>query len=143
MEFLKSDINFILGKIAHVQQKYEEALKCYTQSTKLNSQNFAAQFNLAKIYISFKNNSQAETCLELVLSNSKFKDCYEALRLLAQTKSRLGKTQESVSIFKRVLELNPKDFEANFEIAQMFETTEPKYSLVYYESGLKIMQQEI
>ena len=61
---------------------------------------------------------------------------------MAQTKARQGKITDSVNLFKKVLELNPKDFEANFEIAQMFEQTEPKHSLVYYESGLKILISE-
>ena len=54
---------------------------------------------------------------EVIVKTPKHKDCFEALRLLAQTKCRLGKTQECVDLFKRVLELNPKDYEANIEIA--------------------------
>jgi len=38
------------------------------------------------------------------------------MRILAQIKGRLGKTNESVDLFRKVLELNPKDFEANIEI---------------------------
>ena len=52
-----------------------------------------------------------------MVSNPKFKDSFEALRILAQIKGRLGKGSESVDLFKRVLELNPKDYEANIEIA--------------------------
>lgn len=61
------------------------------------------------------------------------------LRLLAQIKSRQGKKQESIDIFKRVLELNPKDYESNFEIASQLESSEFKNALVYYESGVKIL----
>jgi hypothetical protein len=39
-----------------------------------------------------------------------------------------------------VLELNPKDYEANFEIAALFELTEHKNALVYYETGVKVLQ---
>lgn len=42
MEFLKSEFNFILGKISHSQENYEDALKFYLQAVKLNQQNFAA-----------------------------------------------------------------------------------------------------
>jgi tetratricopeptide (TPR) repeat protein len=38
------------------------------------------------------------------------------MRILAQIKGRLGKTNDSVDLFKKVLELNPKDYEANIEI---------------------------
>lgn len=38
--------------------------------------------------------------------------------------------------------MNPKDADANFEIASLFEISEPKTALVYYENGLKIKQGE-
>ncbi|CDW71106.1 rna polymerase-associated protein ctr9 homolog [Stylonychia lemnae] len=143
LEQLKSDIYFILGKINHVQENYQDALGFYSKAVKCNNYNFSAQFCLGKVHYSFNNFQEAENCLDTVLSNPKHKDCYEALRLLAQTKSRQNKINEAVELFKRVLELNPQDFEANFEIAQMFEQTEPKHALVYYEGGLKILQNEI
>lgn len=89
------------------------------------------------------NFQEAEHAFEVILKNPKHKDCYEALRLLAQTKARQNKVNESVELFKRVLELNPKDYEANIEIAQMFEQNEPKHALVYYENALKIMNNDI
>lgn len=39
---LSSDINFILGKIYHKKENFDEAIKFYFQSVKLNSQNMAA-----------------------------------------------------------------------------------------------------
>jgi hypothetical protein len=62
------------------------------------------------------NYQSAETCLETVTSNPRYKDSFEAMRILAQIKGRLGKTNDSVDLLKKVLELNPKDFEANIEI---------------------------
>lgn len=38
------------------------------------------------------------------------------MRILAQIKGRLGKTNDSADLFKKVLELSPKDYEANIEI---------------------------
>jgi tetratricopeptide (TPR) repeat protein len=46
-------------------------------------------------------------------------------------------------LFRRVLELNPKDFDANFEIAALFEQTEPLQALIYYDAGINIMREEI
>jgi hypothetical protein len=63
-----------------------------------------------------ENYQSAETCLETVTNNSRYKDSFEAMRILAQIKGRLGKTNDSVDLLKKVLELNPKDFEANIEI---------------------------
>lgn len=75
---------------------------------------------------------------EIIVKTPKHKDCFEALRLLAQTKYRLGKTKECVDLFKRVLELNPKDYEANIEIAQLYDLSDTKLALVYYENAYRI-----
>jgi tetratricopeptide (TPR) repeat protein len=65
------------------------------------------------------------------------------LRLLAQTKTKLQKYSEAVEIFKRVIELNPTDMEANIEIAQLYEQTDFKTALVYYEKALKIARSDV
>ena len=44
-----------------------------------------------------------------------------------------------MNLFKRVLELNPKDHEACFEVAALLENSEHKNALVYYEQGVKVM----
>ena len=76
-----------------------------------------------KIHFFLHNYQAAETSFDVVLA--KFKDSYETLRLQAQTKARIGKNQEAVALFKRVLELNPNDHEAHLEVAILFEQTEP------------------
>lgn len=92
MENLKSDIYFILAKIQHVQKNFTQALDFYLKAVKLNEKNLPAQFNLGKVFFYNESFLQAESCLELVIKSPKHKDCFEALRLLAQTKSRLNKT---------------------------------------------------
>lgn len=44
----------------------------------------------------------------------------------------------AVELFKRVIELNPKDLEATIEIAQIYEFNDSKTALVYYEKALSI-----
>lgn len=46
-------------------------------------------------------------------------------------------------MFRHVCELNPLDFDANFEIASLFEQVEPKRALVYYEQGVRIMRDSL
>lgn len=121
IEALRSDLWFILGKAQHMQRNFPGALDCYLRAVQLHEGNMAAQFNLGKVYFHNEAFQQAEPCFEVVVNNPRHKDCYEALRLLAQTKGVLGKTDESVALFKRVLQLCPRDFEANIEIAQNYE----------------------
>lgn len=94
-----------------------------------------------------RNYSAAEKNLQLVLSCHQFKDSYEALKILAQIKARNSEASinqtETLKLFRRVLELNPKDFDANFEIAAIFEKSDPAQALIYYEAGIKILRDEI
>lgn len=80
-----------------------------------------------------------------MISNPKFKDSYEALRILAQIKARTSRENhpEAIRLFKRVIELNPNDFEAHFEIATLLEIFDPKQALQQYEAGIKIIKNEI
>lgn len=87
IELLSSDLNFILGKVHHAQDSYEDALRYYFQAVQLNKQNYAAQFCLAKLHFLNGNFNAVDECLNLVLSHPRYKDCYEALRLLAKVKS--------------------------------------------------------
>lgn len=43
------------------------------------------------------------------------------MRLLAQTKSKLSKREHAIELFKKVIELNPRDSEAYLEIASLLE----------------------
>ena len=97
----------------------------------------AAQFCLAKIHFLNGNFNAVDECLNLVLRNHKYKDSFEAIKLLAKVKCLQGKRYEALALYKRVIELNPKDHQASFDVAQMFDQVEPPLALVYYEQGLR------
>ena len=143
IELLKSEIYFILGKVKHVQQAYTEAQEFYLKATKCNEKNLAAQFNLGKIYFHNQIYNQAEQCFETIVYTPKHKDCFEALRLLAQTKNMLKNFPAAVELFKRVIELNPKDLDATIEIAQIYEYNDSRTALVYYEKALQIARSNV
>ena len=75
------------------------------------------------------NFNAVDECLNLILSFPKYKDSFEAIKLLAKVKSLTGKHYESLVLYKRVIELNPKDFRACFEIAQMFDQIDQPLAL--------------
>lgn len=140
---LSSDLFFILGKIHHKKESFDKALQFYFESVKLNRLNMAAQFCLAKIHYLNGNFNAVDECLNIILGNSLYKDSFEALKLLAKVKSMQGKKYESLALYKRVIELNPKDFNACFEVAQMFDAIDQQLALSYYERGLEGMQMDI
>lgn len=82
-----------------------------------------------------------------VLSCNQFKDSYEALRMLAQIKARQSRSEnnhiEAHRLFTKVIERNPKDFDAHFEIAVLFEVNDPKLALQHYKQGIQIIREQI
>lgn len=42
-----------------------------------------------------------------------------------------------------VIELNPKDFDAHFEIAALFEQTDTKLAMTHYQQGIDIIREQI
>jgi len=49
IEQLRSTFYFILGKVAHVQEKYEEAFTSYEESLRHNARNYQTLFCQAKV----------------------------------------------------------------------------------------------
>jgi len=71
--------------------------------------------------------------LNQILSVPIYKDSFEAIHLLAKTKCLQGKIYEALALYKRVIDLNPRDYKASFEVAQMFDTVDQAMALHYYE----------
>ena len=118
---LKSDLLFIIGKIYHKREKYEEAWNYYYQTVNLNWHNLAAHYCRAQIDYLNGNFIAVDEGLTRILSNTRYKDSYEAIKLLAKVKSAQGKRYEAMSLYKRLLEINPLDYGSNFHIAQLFD----------------------
>jgi tetratricopeptide (TPR) repeat protein len=60
---------------------------------------------------------------------------------MAKVKSQQNKKiEQAIQHFKRYLELNPRDYNANFEIAELLEQQESSQALHYYEQGLKLVE---
>lgn len=50
----------------------------------------------------------------MILSNHAYKDCYEVLKLLANVKREQGKRYEAMALYKRLIDINPKDHQSCF-----------------------------
>jgi len=133
IKMLQSDLNFILGKVEHKKENYDEALTFYYESLKDNKNNHAANFNLSKILFLTGNYQAVDESLNQILSVPIYKDSFEAIHLLAKTKCLQGKIYEALALYKRVMDLNPRDYKASFEVAQMFDTVDQVMALTYYE----------
>lgn len=83
IELLKSNFCFIQGKTEHKEGNFQAAYELYQQALKHNTHNFEAHLCMAKVQFHLGNFQGAELNLTTVLKQPKFKDSYEALRILA------------------------------------------------------------
>ena len=134
---MRSDLNFILGKVFHKKEEYEKAKSAYLAAIELNSDNYAAMFCQAKIHYLNSEFNAVVFYLNQILANPKYKDCYEVLELYAKMKVQEGKRYEALALYKRIIELNPNDYQSCFEIAQLFDQIDQSFALEYYEQGIK------
>lgn len=76
---LRSDLSFILAKVLHIREDYENATTYYFQTVQINPKNFAAQFCLAKIHYLNSNFNAVEEALTKILQDQHYKDSFEAI----------------------------------------------------------------
>jgi tetratricopeptide (TPR) repeat protein len=86
IDLLMSELYFILGKISHKSEDYDQAMTQYLSAVKFNEYNFAARFCLAKIHYLNGNIISVVENLNKILANPQYKDCYEVLELYAKIK---------------------------------------------------------
>ena len=84
---------------------------------------------MAKIHFLNGNLNAVDETLSKVLSEPKFKECYEALNLLAKVKELQNKRFEALVLYKKLIELNPKDYVSCFNIAQLFDLRDQQVAL--------------
>ena len=126
IQLLRGDLHFILGKVYHKREQYDDALKNYFQTVELNKYNVAAHYCMAQIHYLNGNINAVDEALTRVLSNPRYKDCYEALVLLAKVKTMQGQRYEAMALYKRLIEkIYPKSLinlhPSSFQVAELFD----------------------
>ena len=106
-----------MGKIEHKKENYNEAINLYYASLTDNKNNYAANFNLSKIHFLAGDYHSVDQILNEILRVPIFKNCFEAIHLLAKTKCLQGKIYEALALYNKVIDLNPNDHRASFEVA--------------------------
>lgn len=62
---------------------------------------------------------------------------------MANVKTEQGKRYEAMALYKRLIEINPNDYQSSFQVAQLFDQVDQVIALKYYEQGLSSLQKNI
>ena len=102
--------------------RYDEAIAEFREAIRLNPDNLFAHYNLGSAYLKAGRYAEGEGACEGALAITREKqpgafDLSNLLTCLGEAKFRLGKDDEAINAFKRVLEMNPKIFDVQIRLA--------------------------
>jgi len=123
IEYLKKGFSdpqlyYLLGTLAFIQKKYDEALRYYDECLSYNSDSAAAHNAIAAIYLNREDLAQAERhiasamAIDPELSNLN----YNRAELL----EKQGHLQEAAEAYRKELESSPHHFKASFNLSRLF-----------------------
>lgn len=126
---------FILAKVYQSQGNYDDAMRFYTQSTKLDPDNTCALFGLGQMYIHTNDYPSSINCFEKILQTQP--NNYESLKILSALYSQNKDQKKAINCLKKLVELNPDDIEAIWEYASLIESQDHTEALSSYRAVLQ------
>ncbi len=131
-----------LGAVLQKQNKYDEALKYYTQAGQIDASSVTNRLNVGTLYQQQKSYDAAIAAYDSILTlypDNKDANIYKAQCLVAQ-----GKNDAALEIFNKILHANPTDKDIK---AQIFETLKasksPAEIMAYMSQNATIDQSTI
>ncbi|KAF9285833.1 protein required for normal CLN1 and CLN2 G1 cyclin expression [Mortierella alpina] len=146
---VQSEGFYIMGKIHHQQDRYNEALACYNKAVSFNPDNLLAQFGLGQTLLFKGDLASAIAAFERILS--KEPKCVEAIAVLGSIYARSQATKnkaleyfdKATNIIHERNTLSAQDPLMFTEMAQLLEQTDISKTTKAYMFALGICGQKI
>lgn len=133
--YLADDYNELAGLYISEHNDYDKAVLLYRQAYQLDSQNQYVVYNLAKAYFDLKNYSESLRFFQYAVTLDK--NDYEAYNFIGIILARMGKPDESIVSFEKVIHINPTYYRAYNNCAVSF------IHLQQYAKAKEMLQQSI
>lgn len=135
-KYKKNAIAFEILAIALKNQGlYEEAIKQFQTSIKLNKKSSLTWMNMGNAYMSSSRYTEASKCFEEALSISS--DTVEARRLLAVCHIRSGDNKKAIEILNKALSIEPNNPSLLHDLAAA------SYNMKDYNSAIEIIKKAL
>jgi len=149
MHLLNSNLLVLKGKVQHIKEDYNKALKFYQDATNACDSNPIAQHYLGTINLHFRNYTEAEKILEKTLkltrvekesSSERNAVNVETMRILAQVKARMFKRDEAINLYDTILENDRSDVESFLQAAHLTEQYDYEKAINYYTKAIEFLE---
>ncbi len=119
-----------LGYVLYQQEKYDESLKYFNQSLKIDDSNVGTKVFIAKVYLKTQRFNDAKQLLSKVVKQ--YPSSFEGSFNLGLANKGLGDYSAAAEAFEKAVEINPYDADAHYELG-----------ISYHQSGddIGVMQQ--
>jgi RNA polymerase-associated protein CTR9 len=143
----RAESAYHLGRLAHIQGYYEQAMQHYMMATQLNPDFILARYGLGQMHLWKGNITEATHIFEKILQ--KVPDNYECIKLLGllyrnnssrSNGSKLGTT--AIQYLKRATELNPHDIDTYLELAASYEGVDDVEASKSFDQAIALFQEQ-
>lgn len=142
----RSEALFMMGKISHFQEKYDEAFNYYSESARLNPNLVLAQLGLGQMYLHRGDVRASADCFERVAELQKsakieIKDSefwsMMGLTCLGEEK----RSSQAEKLLKLAIEQGAKSFDLFIAMASLYETRDPIEASAAYKHAMMVDNQ--
>jgi len=151
LKILKSNLLVLLGKLVHSKSDYNKAFKFYEDAVHTYDSNPIALHFLGMMNLHLRNYAEAEKNFEKALKITKVdKDKtteykpqnIETMKVLAQTKARMYKRDETMKLLDTILENDRTDTDSYLLAAYLTEQNDYKKAIHCYTKAIEILEKK-
>lgn len=121
-----------LGAVLQKQNKFDEALKYYTQASQIDPESVTTRLNVGTLYQQKKSYDSAIAAYDSILTL--YPDNKDALLYKAQCLSATGQNAEALEIFRKLLSMDPTNKNIKRQIFDSLKATKTPAEIMSYMS---------
>ncbi|KAI9475952.1 MAG: hypothetical protein EXX96DRAFT_283036 [Benjaminiella poitrasii] len=136
--FNKAEALYQIARAHHQMQEFENAHKYYTQALELNAKHVLAQFGLGQMQLKHGEYNAAIEIFEKLHKSEPAS--VEVMKILGSLYAVIGKKEQSLGLFSKILGHADHDPLLAIEVAEMYEDKDKDSALKYYKQSLQLLE---
>jgi tetratricopeptide (TPR) repeat protein len=126
-----------LADVLSLLGNYHDATSFYERAAEMEPQNLIRAGKLGRNYMQLNKFEKAYEVFSRIYHTDSTNVFWN--KQFASTAHRTGKNRQAISLYKQIIELNPRDYSTYFNLIRLYQQTEqPNYVLPVIKKGLEV-----